>query len=261
MKYRTILVGIILFLSFGNQRVLGVLYVDDGQEHTIDHAWDAYVWVDYQNPGAGTSLNIVPGGMISRLTAYEDSVIRINGGSIQKPSGSDLPDSSGIQGHDNSQITMNSGHVHGCFDASDSSRVTIHSGSISDRLSLGGNAQAEVHYVHTARLVSRWNSHLNFYDGWVSWQILADHTGTIILHGYDFMIDGNPVDYGPLVSINGNLYYEEPVRHITGFTNSGEISADLYIGRGAQVILAPIPEPCMLLLLGFGGLLIRKRRL
>jgi len=249
---------VLLFLI--NHYAHGIIYINDGIEHTIGHEMDGWLWVDHESPGTGTSLNIVPGGKISRLTAYEDSIIRINGGSISYSS-SNMPDSGSLLAHDSSQIIMEYGSVNKYFDLADNSRAIIYGGSIGNRLHVGNGAQATVYNAGIARLGATQSGNVEFWDGSISSEIYAGHNATITIHGSDFMLDGNPVEYSTLTSLYGGLYYDEPVRYLSANTMSGgTITAKLYIGGGAEVILSSIPEPATLLLLGMGGLLIRKRK-
>ena len=65
--------------------------------------------------------------------------------------------------------------------------------------------------------------------------------------------------YGELASIFGGKYQDEPLRHLTGMLNSGDLlDNDFYIGYDAKIVLAP--EPATLLLVGLGGLMFRRRK-
>lgn len=66
--------------------------------------------------------------------------------------------------------------------------------------------------------------------------------------------------YGPLPGHSNPYVTPRPTGRFTGVLSNGDIIDHYYwIFDDASIILAPIPEPCTLLLLGVGGLLIRKR--
>lgn len=256
---QTIIFNLMLFLSL-NYYSFGIINIGDGVERTVNHEIDEWLWVDYQKPGMTTTLNIIPGGKISRLTAYEDSIIKIKGGAISY-SLSNMTDSGSLLAHGRSQIIMENGSVNKYFDVSDNSSAIIYGGSIGNRLDVSGGARATVYNAVISRLGATQSGNIEFWDGSVSWQIYAGHSATITLHGTDFTLDGIPIGQTTITSIYNGLYYNEPVRRLVGHTRTGgTIAADLYIGGSAKVIIASIPEPCTLLLLAVGGMLIRKRQ-
>jgi len=94
------------------------------------------------------------------------------------------------------------------------------------------------------------NSIVNIYGGTIGYMIFANHYSSICIYGYDFQIDGLPVDYGELDVSGGRL---------TGTLFYGDyMDNNLDISSTASVIL--VPEPSMFILLGFGRLILRKRK-
>ena len=90
-------------------------------------------------------------------------------------------------------------------------------------------------------------------------ELVSGNSAILTVHGSNFAVDRQPSGYGELTSILGGYSYDEPVRHLTGTLANGEpIDNDFYIGYDAKIIL--IPEPATLLLLGFGAVMVRKRR-
>jgi len=82
--------------------------------------------------------------------------------------------------------------------------------------------------------------------------------GNVKIFGTDFAIDGQPVVFGELTSIYGGSTLDEPWRNLTGTLLSGEfLDTDFRIGNDAKIIL--IPEPATILLLGLGGLFLKRR--
>lgn len=90
-------------------------------------------------------------------------------------------------------------------------------------------------------------------------ELASANSAVITVHGSDFAVDGEPVGYGELRSVLGGYPYDDPVRHLTGTLANGElIDNDFYIGNDARIVL--VPEPATLVLLGFGGMALLRRR-
>jgi len=69
---------VVLFLSVSP--VMAVIEFKDGLIHDIDYLINDEVWVDYESPGMGTTVNMLDGSITSALNGYEDSIINILGG-------------------------------------------------------------------------------------------------------------------------------------------------------------------------------------
>ena len=77
--------------------------------------------------------------------------------------------------------------------------------------------------------------------------------------GSDFAVDGEAFGYGELSSIWKMGYWGEPSRHLTGMlAGGGLLDNDFYIGGDASIML--VPEPGTVLLLGFGAVMLRRRK-
>ncbi|GAJ14816.1 unnamed protein product, partial [marine sediment metagenome] len=121
--------------------------------------------------------------------------------------------------YDNSQITISGGSVGYDLHALDNSQITISGGSI------GGK----------------------FYVGFD-----IDDNSILTVLGKDFAINGNSVDYGEYNTMGRDWFYGT----LTGILASGDlINNDFEISRDSKLILAPIPEPATILLLGLGVLI------
>jgi hypothetical protein len=87
-------------------------------------------------------------------------------------------------------------------------------------------------------------------SGWKNEPSACYHT----IYGYDFEIDGEAVT-------NCVLSYQGFQRHLTGFLQDGTaIDNDLVIYGGSKIELVVVPEPTTLLLIGFGAVILRKRK-
>jgi hypothetical protein len=104
------------------------------------------------------------------------------------------------------------------------------------------------------------SSSITVSGGTINDNIFANGQGQIILWGADFAVDGTPVGYGTLTSIFGGDLGYDPARILTGTLANGDpIDVLFRLGDSSSIVL--VPEPTTLLLLGFGGLaLLRKRR-
>ena len=94
---------------------------NDGGIYNINYVINDDVWVDYNMPGAQTTVNFQPGGIVPhgyQIKGYEDSNINIVGGSTNYfylydstkyfVSGGDVD---GIVANDNTQVTISGGDV------------------------------------------------------------------------------------------------------------------------------------------------------
>ena len=231
MKGKFVIVLAVLFLCACPAN--SDIYLNDGQTHNIDYEINEDVFVDYHTPEMYTTVNWLDGAdSDDRLYGYENSRINILGGFIRyliscssskvNISGGRMGGYSGfVESYHSSQMDISGGDIMGLI-SSDSSRMNISGGSIEGL-----------------------------------WHIRDQSIMQIF--GSDFAINGQPVGYGELTSIFGGSAWDEPPRHLTGTLLNGDfIDNVFYIGNEAKIIL--IPEPATLLLLGLGGILLRKRQ-
>jgi hypothetical protein len=89
--------------------------------------------------------------------------------------------------------------------------------------------------------------------------IPAGYGATLIINGFGFAIDGNPVGDVTITSIYGGLFLDEPFRRLTGTLANGDtINNQFQIGHESTIVL--VPEPATLLLFGFGAVMLRRKR-
>ena len=158
-----------------------------------------------------------------------------------------------------SQVTVSGGSTNYLF-AYDSSQVTVSGGSINDYFYALGSGQVAVSGGSINYLVGDYSGQIAISGGLIGEEMLVKHTAVLTIDGWDFAVDGMPVGYTELYSIFGGTYRDEPYRQLTGTLLSGDPVNDQFrIGNSGKIVL--VPEPATLLLLGFGGLaLLRKRR-
>jgi len=219
----------------------------DGLTHDIDYQIIDYVYVDSQTPYMYTTVNWLAGAHARALIGCEHSRINILGGSVGF-----------LESWDFSQVDISGGSIEDRLDSWGSSQLNISGGFIYGLVSWE-SSHADISGGSIGDLVSSSSGQINVFGGTISGDLRLWGQSKIRIFGYDFAVDGQPLGYGELTSIYGGLPDYEPLRHLTGTLLSGELfDNDFYIGNDARIVL--IPEPTTLLLLGIGGLVLRKRR-
>jgi len=134
----------VLFVS--ESLVMGVIEFNDGGVWNIDYIIHDDVWIDYESPGMGTTVNILDGVRMPAgcdLKSFEKSTMNIIGGSTWRvwPCG-------------NSQVNVFDGSIES-LNAFDSSKVAVSGGWI-ENLSPSGNSQVTVSggHIHYARPIN-----------------------------------------------------------------------------------------------------------
>jgi hypothetical protein len=231
--------------------VMAAIHFRDGGVHDIDYTIRDDVWVDFETPGIGTTVNFLEGGSITRykdLQCFEDSIINVLGGSI----------SWSFIAYDSSQVTVSGGLIRYPFNAYDSSQVTVSGGQMG-HLCASDSSQVTISGGQMGDLCASDSSQVTISGGVLEEALIVDSHGTMAIYGSDFAVDGTPVGYIELSSILGGPLRNEPHRRLTGTLASGEpINNDFQIGHSAKIVL--VPEPATLLLLGLGGMALLRRR-
>jgi hypothetical protein len=138
----------------------------------------------------------------------------------------------------------------------DYSQFNMSGGSIEFELFTWDNSQA---YISSGSIAYDLNvfhsSNVSIYGGTIGDEVLARDFSEITIYGSGFMVDGIPVDYGPITmgTINelGML-----TGTLTGILQSGDpLDNVFYIQPDAAIFL--LPEPATMLLVGLGGLILR----
>lgn len=83
-----LIASLILLILNSSVFAYETMYLNDGGYHKFDYVYIGMVFVDRDNPGVGTQVEVVDGGGIApntgygSISAYNDSVITMSGGEI-----------------------------------------------------------------------------------------------------------------------------------------------------------------------------------
>ena len=223
---------------------------------------------------SGSSSATVTEGSIGTLEPSGSSSVTVSGGwvSIIWSSGSSSVTISSAMGYevwafDDSSVNLYDVTISDFFNAEDNCSVnlygvTITSGPLcanrNSSVIFSGGMIGEGLSVHD-------DSSVTVYGGEIGGDLIVEDehnpeiAGGIIIHGYDFAVDGVPFGYGELTSFFGGSNENEPARRLTGILADGSIlNNDFYIGYHGKITL--VPEPATVFLLGLGGLAVIRRR-
>lgn len=246
---------------------------NDGQTHNVDYiindSVQAYSFTDFWGLHP-TMLNVMPTGSIGGwINSYDNSQVSIMGGSVggrviaNNNSTINLID--GVVGnhlyaYDNAVLNVTGGNITYYLRTHNTSEAFISGGTI------GSNVYSymQSHITMTDGLIygslfALGTSRIDLYGGTIQgyiemgWDIT--HSGTIIIHGTNFAIDGVPIESGSFTT-----FPDGTVRsgHLTGVLANGDLlDNDVFICGGTLVL---IPEPMTLSLITLGGLFLRRKR-
>jgi len=199
----------------------------EGGIHQVD--WEINDWVEISDntQGKPATVDLLVGGSIADVVdVYNYSRFNIVGGLVE----------SHVRAWGFSQVTIFDGMIEGSLCASEYSQVALYGGA-------------------TGSLEFRGVSHALICGGFIGNGIKV-YGGQITVVGTDFKINGESVDYGEFTSL------DYPSGILTGTLVNGD-SMDTYFEfydspYPGSVFLTP--EPSTLFLLGFGAVMLRKKR-
>ncbi len=223
-----------------------VFFVDfnDGGIHEINSGNSTgqfeLVRVDYGYPGMGTTLNIVTGGKIAEaLSVFENGNTNLLGGEI----------SGNLFVYDDSRAIIYEGIIGEFLHSGGNSWVTVLGGVVGTEVDAFENSQIDISGGTFSYVRADGYGQLNISGGSFGVELRATQNSVLTISGSNFTIDDIPVEYGTVTASTGIL---------GGILTSGEtIDVPFYTHEDAVMIL--VPEPAMILLLGLGALLLRKR--
>jgi hypothetical protein len=237
--------GIVMLPAFCNCAE-AILVFNDGAEHIINYTVNEPVYVDQASPGVGTKVKLLDGGLIQTwLNAYEDSRVNILGGRVN----------ASVWTYDRSNVTIIGGEIGGPILAWDTVVIDISGGVLGSWVQTFDNVEATISGGQISLFVEAWDySRVTISGGTIGGRIAAIRDGLITLVGRDFAVNGTPVAYGDFASAYGTTGV------ITGTLANGDVLNNSFaiVHPGADITF--IPEPGTVLLVGLGGLLLRKRR-
>jgi len=231
-----------------------IVDIDDGGNHLLnDNTYqDDEIRLDYFTTNdPGTHLELTDSGSIYNLTTYNKSTAEINGGVV----------GSSIGVYDRSTLTVNDGSIHSELGAHDNSTVNITSGSIRGVLHAGNSSIVEISGGSVGHLNTWNNSTVTVSGGSIDGLLCVDDNSIIYLYGSDFSVAGQSLNYGDSLRDYGTVGDSVITGTITGILQDGS-ALDKYftIRKAYSADIVIVPEPATLLLLGFGSLLLRKKR-
>lgn len=231
----------------------GVVYFADGGDHVINNVINDYIVVDYDEPALGTHVEVVTGGwVVGGAEIYGTSLLTIRDGTVDgvHSEGQSKVEIYGgtilsIVAHIDSIVEMSGGEIIQGFVVRDNSSAFISGGVFGLGVHVYSDGEAAIS------------------GGAIGGQLYLYNRGLIILEGSNFEVNGESVGYSEFASTYA-IPYTDSGGHpflggtITGLLSSGD-NLDIPFSLYYDGDITFVPEPATILLLAFGGLLLRRK--
>jgi len=266
--------NVFLILTITSVSVADIVYIDDGEVHTISDYRDDSIRLDFTIANEpGTHVNLIEGGSINDCFLYNNSSATIDGGIIETElrvhgNGFFAIESGAMESllvSDNASAIINGGTINS-FTASNNATTTINDGTLNSLTSIsfgmininGGSFLWDVGVGLNGNIMITGGSFGRYLN--------VNQEGMIYLDGIGFEVNGQALSYGDKVSAfatytPGTIGYYSGV--ITGTLSDGSLlnnQFQIYGDYGATGDIVIVPEPVTVMLLGLGGLIIRQKK-
>jgi len=246
---------VILLIMLAGTPVLATIHFNDGNYHLIDYIIDDSVHIDEGMSGVGTHIEvsasggIAPGESYGYISAYGDSRVTISGGELGWT----------LWCNENSRATVKEGaYFRGSLSVGGNAIAAFEDSSVNSVVTKDNGSLDIISGIIRVSLELRDNANVFWAGGTVGSHIMSggtsstDDTCLLTISGSSLAVNGTPLEYGEFVSdfaLSGT---------ITGTLLNGDIINNNFSILGDSDIVF-VPEPGMLLLVGLGGLLLRRK--